>query len=312
MILDGRQTRWGWGTAAAAVAALGAYIAYVLLSPNGAQGGSIMGLLFASLGTGIIIFECLLGLRKKYPASPLGRVKTWLSAHVWLGLLSFLLILMHSGFHWGHGLAALLMWLFAAIVGSGIFGMTELVTHETIFEQIPTVIAGLRVEADERVEFITADLGLGDETPEFVHAGGVKQYFDPAQKKSAAEKVQAAVEKRKEAPQIEVEEGAREALRAHYLQEIRPYLAERPAGFSRKVFARADLVAAYFAHLRTIMPVAAHVVLRDLEEICQERRQLLVQRRLHLWLHTWLLVHVPLSFALLVLTAVHAVLSLRY
>jgi len=64
--------------------------------------------------------------------------------------------------------------------------------------------------------------------------------------------------------------------------------------------------------LRTIMPVAAHDVLRDLEEICEERRQLIVQRRLHLWLHTWLLAHVPLSFALLVLTAVHAVLSLRY
>jgi hypothetical protein len=71
-------------------------------------------------------------------------------------------------------------------------------------------------------------------------------------------------------------------------------------------------VAGYFGHLRTIMPVAAHQVLADLESICEERRQLMVQRRLHRWLHTWLVVHVPLSFALLVLTAVHAVLSLRY
>ena len=62
-----------------------------------------MGLFFAALGTGVIVFECLLGLRKRYPASPLGRVKTWVSAHVWLGLLSFLLILMHSGFRWGAG-----------------------------------------------------------------------------------------------------------------------------------------------------------------------------------------------------------------
>jgi hypothetical protein len=320
MILDRRQSRWALGTASGAVAALGAYIAYVLVAPNGASGGSFMGLLFASLGSGIIVFECLLGLRKKYPASPLGRVKTWLSAHVWLGLLSFLLILMHSGFRWGHGLAALLMWLFAAILASGIFGvalqnyiprrMTELAPHETIFEQIPTVIRGLRTEADERVEFVTAGLGLEDEAPEFVRAGGVKQYFDPAQKKSAAEKVQAVVERRKTAPQIAVEESAREALRAHYLQEIRPYLAERPS--TRGLFARAELVAAYFNHLRTIMPVAAHDVLRDLEGICEERRQLLVQRKMHLWLHTWLLVHVPLSFAFLVLSAVHAVLSLRY
>jgi hypothetical protein len=190
--------------------------------------------------------------------------------------------------------------------------MTELVPHETIYEQIPTVIRGLRTEADERVEFITADLGIVEELPEIVRAGGVKQYFDPAQKMSAAEKVQTVVEKRKAAPQVEIEESARDALRAHYLQEVRPYLTDSPAPLSRRLLGTPEQLAAYFNHLRTIMPVAAHDVLRDLEQISEERRQLLVQRRLHLWLHTWLLAHVPLSFAFLVLTAVHAVLSLRY
>jgi hypothetical protein len=322
MIVDRHQSRWAAGTAAAALAALAAYAIYAVLAPDGPRGGSLPGLFFASLGTGIIVFECLLGLRKKYPASRLGRLRTWLRGHVWLGLLSFLLILMHSGFRWGHGLAGALMWIFAGILASGIFGvvmqswlprrMTELAVRETIYEQIPAVVAGLRVEADERVEFITADLGLEDEPPEYVHAGGMKQYFDPSQKKSAAEKVQAAVEQRRAAPQIEVDPDAREALRAHYLQEIRPFLTERPAGYFRKLFGTAEGVAAYFGHLHIIMPVAAHGILGDLEEICEERRQLLMQRRLHLWLHGWLLVHVPLSFALLVLTVVHAVLSLRY
>src|SRR5215831_7401706 len=146
---------------------------------------------------GVIVFECLLGLRKRYPASPLGRVKTWVSAHVWLGLLSGLLILMHAGFRWGHGLAAVLMALFAVIVVSGIFGialqnyiprrMTELVTRETIFEQIPTIVQGLRLEADERIEFITADLEMEEQDIEFVRAGGVKQYFDMTQRKSRGE-----------------------------------------------------------------------------------------------------------------------------
>jgi hypothetical protein len=322
MIVDRQQSRWAVGTAAGALVALGAYVIYAVLAPNGPRGGSFMGLFFASLGTGIIVFECLLSLRKKYPASRLGRVRTWLRGHVWLGLLSFLLILMHSGFRWGHGLAGALMWIFAIIIVSGIFGvvmqnwlprrMTELASRETIYEQIPAVVAGLRVEADERVEFITADLLLEEDVPEYVRAGGVKQYFDPAQKKSAAEKVQAAVERRKSSPQIEVDEEARDALRAHYLQEIRPFLTETPAPYFRKLFASAESVAAYFGHLHVVMPVAAHGILGDLQEICEERRQLMVQRRLHLWLHGWLLVHVPLSFALLVLTAVHAVLSLRY
>jgi hypothetical protein len=322
MIVDHRQTKWAVACAAIAAASLAAYKAYVMLAPNGARAGSFMGLFFAAMGTGAIVFECLLGLRKRYPASPLGRVKTWVSAHVWLGLLSFFLILLHSGFRWGHGLAAVLMSLFAVILVSGIYGialqnyiprrMTELVSRETIYEQIPTVVRGLRVEADERVEFVTADLGIAEEEIEYTRAGGTKQYFDPAQKKSAAEKVQAVVEKRKAAPQIEVAEDARDALRAHYLQEIRPYLQDAPAAASRSLLASAPMVVAYFNHLRTIMPVAAHDVLRDLEEICEERRQLMVQRRLHLWLHTWLLLHVPLSFAFLVLAAAHSVISLRY
>jgi hypothetical protein len=322
MIVDRTQTKWMAGTAAAAVVSLVAYIVYAVLAPNGPRGGSFMGLFFAALGTGVIVFECLLGLRKRYPASRLGKVKTWVRGHVWLGLLSFLLILLHSGFRWGHGLAGALMWMFAVILVSGVFGvalqnwiprrMTELVPRETIFAQIPTVIRGLRIEGDERVEFITADLALEDNEPEYVRAGGVKQYFDAAQKKSAAEKVQAVVERRKTTPQIDVDEDAREALRAHYLQEIRPYLTDAPAPYFRKLFGSAEQVAAYFGHLNIIMPVAAHGILGDLQEICQERRQLLVQRRLHFWLHGWLMLHVPLSFAFLVLTFVHAVLSLRY
>lgn len=322
MIVDRGQSKWIAGSAGGALVSLALYVAYVVMSPNGPRGGSWMGLFFASVGTGILVFECLLGMRKKYPASRLGRVRTWVRAHVWLGLLSFLLILMHSGFKWGHGLAGALMWLFAFILASGIFGvvlqnylprrMTELTPRETIFEQIPTVVRGLRIEADERVEFITADLGLDDDGAEMVRAGGVKQYFDPAQKKSAAEKVQAVVDRRKGAPQIEVDADAREALRAHYLQEIRPYLTHSPAPYFRKLFGTAPRVSAYFGHLNIIMPVASHGILRDLEEICEERRQLLAQRRMHFWMHGWLLVHVPLSFALLVLTAVHAVVSLRY
>ena len=68
MILNRQQTRWAVGTGAASLVALAIYIVYAVLSPNGPRGGSLMGLFFASVGTGIIVFECLLGLRKKYPA----------------------------------------------------------------------------------------------------------------------------------------------------------------------------------------------------------------------------------------------------
>ena len=67
-----------------------------------------------------------------------------------------------------------------------------------------------------------------------------------------------------------------------------------------------------FEELRRRLPPALHDTVKDLEDICEEERQLNRQARLHYWLHGWLLLHVPLSFALLLLGAVHAVMALRY
>src|SRR3954470_19392793 len=43
-----------------------------------------------------------------------------------------------------------------------------------------------------------------------------------------------------------------------------------------------------------------------MQQWCDDRRGLDAQSRLHHWLHAWLLIHVPVSFALLVLTFWHA------
>ncbi len=53
-------------------------------------------------------------------------------------------------------------------------------------------------------------------------------------------------------------------------------------------------------------------MLGDLQGICEEERQLIRQRKIYHWLHVWLLVHVPLSIALLVMGGVHAIVALRY
>ena len=323
MLIDRTHVRWTVGSAIAAAVSGLLYAAYALTSVNGPTGGSWAGLFFAFAGTGLILFECLLSLRKRYPASPIGRVSTWLKGHLWLGLFSFVLILFHTGFQWGEGLAAVLMTLFTVILLSGVLGvalqnflpqrMTKLVPRETVYEQIPDVIQKLRFEADERVEFITADLGVEQEPEEeVVMAGGRKYYFDKVQRTSAAKKVAAVEQQRKEKPQIEVDDPAIHSLRVHYLQEIRPFLFPESEPFSEKLFATNENVAGYFRHLRTILPVAAHEVLEDVETICEERRQLAVQRSMHHWLHGWLYVHVPLSFAFLLLILVHAVVSLRY
>src|SRR5437660_7349113 len=104
MLIDRKQAKWAVTIGAVALIAILAYVIYAWRSANGRSGGSTMGIIFGAAAAGIFGFECLLSLRKRFRASKAGRVQTWLRAHLWLGLLSFPLILMHSGFRWGSGL----------------------------------------------------------------------------------------------------------------------------------------------------------------------------------------------------------------
>jgi hypothetical protein len=100
------------------------------------------------------------------------------------------------------------------------------------------------------------------------------------------------------------------ALRETYLRDIRPFLELRNA--SDRTLGTSSRTATLFRNLRTTLPMPLQDTLTELEAICDERRQLADQKRLHHVMHGWLLVHAPLSFALLLLGAVHAVVALRY
>lgn len=99
-------------------------------------------------------------------------------------------------------------------------------------------------------------------------------------------------------------------MRKFYLSEMRPFLEKTKQRGSR--LGDADKAHGVFAGLGTLMPQAAQATLQDLEDICDEARQLVRQEHLHRLLHGWLLVHIPLSLALILLGAVHAVMALRY
>ena len=99
-------------------------------------------------------------------------------------------------------------------------------------------------------------------------------------------------------------------LKDAYLNDIRPFLT--PALPRNGRLATPTLAKVLFQHLRTTLAPPLQDTVTELEAICEERRQLAHQRRLHHVLHGWLLVHVPLSAALLLLAVGHAVISLRY
>lgn len=310
------RTQRGWAIVSAVILGVftAVYVAYAARAPEGPRGGSALGLTFGVIGFGFMIFAALLGARKRVPVWRIGRAQAWMRGHLWLGLLSLPVILFHGGFHFGGTLTSVLMWLLMITVVSGLFGaalqhyvprvMTADVKLETIYDEIGTVRKLLREEADRAVETVCGPLGIGKPASEEVlRAGGLS-----AARAMATTSGGAAVAAAAETVVLSEEECA--PLRRFYLGEMRPFL-DRPKQRGSRL-SDADKAHGAFSGLRTLMPPPAQATLQDLEDICDEARQLVRQEQLHHWLHGWLLVHIPLSLALILLGAVHAVMALRY
>jgi len=326
MRIDRSQRPWALASLAILVISAVGYAVYAFESPRGPRGGSTIGLTFGVIGFAFMIFAALLGARKRVPTWRIGRAQAWMRGHLWLGFLALPMILFHGGFHFGGTLTRVLMWLLIITVFSGLFGaalqhyiprvITSDVPLETIYDEIGRVRTLLREEADRAIESLCGDLALTKHSNEegqraggftamrTIAASAVPLRISTAVSAGASAAVAAAAEI------ILLNEEDSVTLRRFYLSEMRPFL-ERPKQRGQRL-ADAAKASSAFAGLRTLLPAAAHVTLADLEDICDEARQLTRQGRLHHWLHGWLLLHIPLSLALILLGAIHAVVALRY
>ena len=306
MLIDRTHRKWLVGSMAILIVAGATYIPYSLRSPQGPRGGSVPGIIYGSVGFAFMLFAALLGLRKKFPVWRVGRAQTWMRGHLWLGFISFPLILLHGGFHFGGLLTRVLMWLFVFVFASGILGAalqhflprfhTAQLPMETIYEQIERVRGQLVEEANQVVEESCAALE-GD-----VPSATERQRAAAA---SAGASWDVTV-----ASGMQVDEQASAELRRVLSAEILPYLDQAGARSAR--IADPQVAAALFRQLRVLLPPTLYPNIDDLENICEEKRQLDKQSRLHKILHGWLLVHVPISYALILLGAWHAIVALRF
>ena len=306
MRIDETHRKWFIGSLIALAVALVVYIPYSRSSPQGPTGGSVMGLVYGSVGSAFMLFAGLLGLRKKFPIWRIGRAQAWMRGHLWLGFLAFPIILFHAGFHFGGGLTTTLMWLFIVVFVSGIFGAVlqhymprltlERVPMETIYEQIERVRGQLMDEAAKLVEEVVDAL-----------AGNLEKATAEERACSASAGTMGGLTV---ASGLQVDEEAAVELRGFFTREIQPFLEH--AGSRGPALGDRHRSQGMFRQLRVLLPAHVHSTVDDLENVCEEKRQLDQQSRYHKILHGWLLVHIPISYALLLLGAVHAVIALRY
>lgn len=292
MLIDRSHKPWAMASAVVLAVAVAVYVPYATGDvPPG--GGSVLGIAYGIAGFGAMTVVTLLALRKKFPIWRIGRTQSWMRAHLWLGALSLPLVLLHAGFLFGHGLTSVLMWLFVVVYASGFFGawlqhtmprrIMRDVPMETIYDQIGHVREQLLDEADT----VVAD------------ACGKLQVAVPVA--SSGANALASV--------MRVAADDTAPLREFYTQEMRPFVQ---APTRAHPLADPTSAAARFGKLRPLVQPALEGAILDLESLCEEERQLLRQERMHGLLHSWLVVHVPLSFALMVLAIVHIVMALRF
>ena len=240
-------------------------------------------------------------------------------AHIWLGLLTVPLAIVHAGVPWGgslaisdHGVAVGRGWQWnirachAAVLARQ---MTQLAPDETIYSQIENVTDQIIAEADALVS-ATCGTKVGETNWSELYqadksgAKGTSVYVGASRTIANIYGTAVVTELPKTPiPNTQILKSAYESTIRNYL-ECGKYRVFTPEGSGRARIFLSDL-------LDKVGPDAGYVV-KHLTNWCHERRQLDRQRMLHHWLHLWLAIHLPLSLALLVLVVWHAIVATKY
>jgi hypothetical protein len=297
LLIDRTHKEWACVTAALAALSVGLYLALYHTTPGGLTGGDLVGMAYGILGAALMAYAGALSLLRRVPSWWwLGARQTWLRGHIWLGLLSGALALCHSAGRLGGPLESALMAVLGLTLLTGAFGLllqqflprllTVRVPSEAPYEQLPYLCSRLRQEADDLLDLVKDDPRL--------------------------------------------DQPARATLRALYRETVRPFLLarfDRSSPLARPL--SAELLFAQVLRRPEMNGVPAALYQKTpggkwergtagrdpvawLQAYCEERRQFGVQERLHLWLHGWLFLHVPLALLLLVLGLAHVISVLYY
>jgi len=120
-LLAFRKRRYLW--VALVVTAL-AIVAYLLDDPQEPpNGGTVLGYTLGTVAALLVLWLTWFGVRKRRYTSTRGTMQGWLSAHVYLGLALFVIVLLHAGFQFGVNVHTLAFALMTLVIVSGLYGV---------------------------------------------------------------------------------------------------------------------------------------------------------------------------------------------
>jgi len=275
--------RWrrAWLLAGAALT-----VSYVFFALRGFQhGGSPVGLVYGTLGLLAVLVLLYFGVRKRSYRSTWGTLDGWLQSHIYLGILSAFVILLHTGFRFQDRVAVAAYAALLVVVGSGILGAS-------FYTSVP-----------RRLSEVESDL-----TPAEL-AAQVKQLAEGMARVAAS----------RSQPFQQVCQGLLAESLPGRLAGWRMLFSRAgpggPAGGAAGARAAGAATAPWAVHL-TRVPPEEQEELRQLLVLSRQRNEMLqrliVQQRYRNLMGAWLYIHLPLSIALLVLIAAHLVAVFYY
>lgn len=266
-------------------------VAWVLyLFPNydqPANGGTWQGYTLGTVSALLIVWLLWLGVRKRQYADAVGTVQGWVSAHVYLGTVLLWVATLHTAFQFGWNLHTLAYGLMAVVIVSGMLGvwlylfvparMTRNRDNRSREELLQAVIEldrqSLRLAQD-----VHPDVGA------FVQSALNRTVLGGNLFQQLSGRDRSSVEVRGSKDNTTAQRVVPNRNQARVIRVLAERLARSPGGKEA-------------------------VLLQELLWLFARRKALLQQVRADVrmqgWLQLWLLVHVPLSLALLIALALH-------
>ena len=280
-------------------------------------GGSLSGLALGALAALIFVFELALVVRKTKALRTtrwLLSAQVWMKAHIWLGLLTVPLVVLHSGGRLGSWMTITFVAVFAVVIASGLWGLAlqnvlpklllEVAPAETVFVEIDRV--GLQY-AEQARQLVVLACGNDVDVRRLEHARECEPSIAVA---GAPRRVGLQPERKPYASSEQMRTLRSPAIEEAMRRDIAPYL--ETGAVASQLLGTHQRNQWFFEDLRLRVAPDLRTLVDQLESLCEQRRQLGVQGRLHFWLHSWLAVHLPLSLILLVLLVGHVFFALRF
>ena len=224
---------------------------------------------------GVSVFLLLFNVRKRIPAFPVGRGYYWLQLHIYLGLFSGAAFLAHSEWRLPTGVLDWCLWLvFAGVFVTGVFGIV-----------------------------------LSRLVPSRLNARGERVIYEriPAFRTQLAGEVEALVLRA-------VQEAASSTIAELYVNRLLPFLSHS-RNFWAHMLSASDHRQALQNEIHAVrryLPAEGNAILDEIEARVLAKDDLDYQYTWQSLVKGWLLLHLPLSCAMIPLVVVHVVINYAF